>query len=67
MSGVGGMSLLAAGMALSACSSSSSTTTSASGLAKVNFQLGWLANVENMGLFMADHAATSATSSSTSR
>ncbi|MDP9844883.1 ABC transporter substrate-binding protein [Streptosporangium lutulentum] len=56
MSGVGGMSLLAAGMALSACSSSSSTTTSASGLAKVNFQLGWLANVENMGLFMADHA-----------
>ncbi|MBO3747455.1 ABC transporter substrate-binding protein [Streptosporangiaceae bacterium NEAU-GS5] len=48
------MSLLAAGAALSACSSSS--TTSASGPDKVNFQLGWLANVENMGLFMADHA-----------
>ncbi|WP_204061160.1 ABC transporter substrate-binding protein [Microbispora corallina] len=53
MSGVGGMSLLAAGTALSACSSSS---TSASGPSKVNFQLGWVANVENMGLFMADHA-----------
>ncbi|MEU8269924.1 ABC transporter substrate-binding protein [Sphaerisporangium sp. NPDC049002] len=55
LSGVGGVSLLAAGTALSACSSSS-TTTSASGPAKVNFQLGWVANVENMGLFMADHA-----------
>ncbi|GAA1299841.1 hypothetical protein Psi02_77160 [Planotetraspora silvatica] len=53
LSGVGGVSLLAAGTALSACSSS---TTSASGPAKANFQLGWVANVENMGLFMADHA-----------
>ncbi len=27
----------------------------AAGPVPVNFQLGWIANVENMGLFMADH------------
>ncbi|WP_066372130.1 ABC transporter substrate-binding protein [Herbidospora mongoliensis] len=60
LSGVGGVSLLAAGTAvLSACSSSTSSSPSAAagaGSGPVNFQLGWIANVENMGLFMADNA-----------
>ncbi|GAB1823618.1 ABC transporter substrate-binding protein [Herbidospora sp. RD11066] len=61
LSGIGGASLLAASTAvLSACSSGTSaapTTAAAGGGAAsgpVNFQLGWIANVENMGLFVAD-------------
>jgi ABC-type nitrate/sulfonate/bicarbonate transport system substrate-binding protein len=50
----GGALLAASGGVLTACGSDDSTDSA--GASPVTFQLGWLANVENMGIFVADDA-----------
>ncbi|WP_091336138.1 ABC transporter substrate-binding protein [Micromonospora rhizosphaerae] len=51
----GGALLAASGGTLAACGGDPTDATSA-GASPVTFQLGWLANVENMGIFIADDA-----------
>ena len=52
----GGALLAASGGALAACSGDDEPGGGADGPTPVTFQLGWLANVENMGIYVADDA-----------
>jgi ABC-type nitrate/sulfonate/bicarbonate transport system substrate-binding protein len=52
----GGAVLAATGGALAACGPDQSSTQTGSAPSPLTFQLGWLANVENMGIFVADDA-----------
>jgi ABC-type nitrate/sulfonate/bicarbonate transport system substrate-binding protein len=53
----GGALLTASGAVLAGCAGDDEPSTEGSrGASPVSFQLGWLANVENMGIFVADDA-----------